>query len=522
MNPTLFTTDSLRKSTASAPVAPALPLNINGRHYIGGQWQADKPNQFSAINAVTFEPLPWLFAECQATELDNACEAAHQAFLIYREKTVQERAALLRQMAQELRAAASDIIAIARQETALTELRLQGELTRTCNQLLMFAEALETQPEGLVVLDKALPERQPPRPQLELTQLPLGPVAVFAASNFPLAFSVAGGDTASALAAGCTVVVKAHSAHPATSDRVMQALVHAIELCEMPKALLSLVQAKNYDISHQLVKHPRIKAMAFTGSFRVGMALKDSIHQRAEPIPCYAELGSLNPQLVLPELALCNATELAQQLVASTTGSGGQLCTKPGLWLLPHTAAAELLLDSAISAMQQVQPQTLLHPGIYKTYQAQTAERALQVKTLASGARADKQAGALLFSCSLNELLATPELWHEIFGPCALVVRYHSLTELAAFIEKLPGQLAATVHGYQAGLPVHQALLTQLEYQVGRIILSQMPTGVEVCASMQHGGPFPSSSDVRSTSVGLAAMQRFLRPLCRQNFPASH
>lgn len=492
---------------------------IRGQHFIAGQWQAEKPNSFSAIDAETFAPLPWLFAECQSTELDNSCEAAHQAFLTYRETTAAARANLLRQMAQALRADATEIISIAMQETALAEGRLQGELNRTCNQLLMFADALEQQPQGAMVQDKALPERQPPRPALELRQLPLGPVAVFAASNFPLAFSVAGGDTAAALAAGCPVVVKAHSAHPATSDRVMQALVHAIEFCHMPRAVLSLVQAKGYDISHRLVKHPRIKAMAFTGSFRVGMALKDSINQRPDPIPCYAELGSLNPQLMLPELPLSSATGLAQQLVASTTGSGGQLCTKPGLWLLPHTAAAELLLDNAISSMQQLPAQTLLHPGIYRTYQTQTSERALQVATLACGRAADKQASAMLFGCSLAQLLATPTLWHEIFGPCALVVRYHSLTELTDFIAQLPGQLAATVHGYQPQLPVHQTLLAQLQYQVGRLILGQMPTGVEVCASMQHGGPFPSSSDVRSTSVGLAAMQRFLRPLCRQNFP---
>lgn len=520
MNQTIFSAKA--PTAANSAQHTKQQFKISGRHFFQGQWQAEKPNSFSAINAVTFEPLPWLFAECQATELNSACEAAHQAFLAYRQTSAVARSGLLRQMAQELRAAASEIVAIAKQETALTELRLQGELNRTCNQLLMFAQALENQPDGQVIRENALPERQPPKPALALHQLPLGPVAVFSASNFPLAFSVAGGDTAAALAAGCSVVVKAHSAHPATSERVMQALAHAVELCQMPAAVLSLVQAKGYDISHQLVKHPRIKAMAFTGSFRVGMALRDSINQRPDPIPCYAELGSLNPQLVLPELPLSSATELGQQLVASTTGSGGQLCTKPGIWLLPHTAAAELLLDSAITALTQVQPQTLLHPGIYKAYQAQIAERATVVKTIATGLTADKQACAQLFSCSLTQLLETPTLWHEIFGPSALVVRYHSQTELSAFIEKLPGQLAATVHGYQANLPVHQALLEQLEYQVGRIILSQMPTGVEVTASMQHGGPFPSSSDVRSTSVGLAAMQRFLRPLCRQNFPGAN
>lgn len=489
-----------------------------GQHYLAGQWQAEVPNFFPAINATTFKPMPWRFAECQDDELKQACQAAAAAFIEYRARSAKDRADFLRQISAQLKENIAELLQITALETALPAARLQGELNRTCLQLEMFANYLESTLQAAVCQQQPDTQSMPPKAALTLTQLPLGPVAVFAASNFPLAFSVAGGDTASALAAGCPVIVKAHSAHPATSEWAMRAIEKAIRICKMPAAVVSLLQAKSYGISHQLVQQPEIKAAAFTGSMRVGMALRQSINQRSDPIPFYAELGSLNPQLILPELSSEVAPALAQQLVASTTGSGGQLCTKPGLWLVPTTAAGEQLLATAIEAISNIPAQSLLHPGIFQSYQTGADHRAEHAALIATGASAERQAQAKLFCCTLSEFQQRPQLQEEIFGPCALVIRYHSLDELEGFVATLPGQLCASLHAFDPAKPQHQQLRQQLAYQVGRLIIGQMPTGVEVCPAMQHGGPFPASTDIRTTSVGLAALQRFLRPLCQQNY----
>jgi alpha-ketoglutaric semialdehyde dehydrogenase len=498
---------------------PKLFNQHTGQHYLAGQWQAEVPEFFPAINATTFEPMPWQFADCQSAELRNACQAAAAAFIEYRARSAQDRADFLRQISAQLKENSAELLHITALETALPAARLQGELNRTCLQLEMFASNLEATLQTAVCQQQANPQSVPPRAALTLTQLPLGPVAVFAASNFPLAFSVAGGDTASALAAGCPVIVKAHSSHPATSEWVMRAIEQAIRICKMPVAVVSLLQAKSYGISHQLVQQPEIKAAAFTGSMRVGMALRQSINQRPDPIPFYAELGSLNPQLILPQLTAEAADALAQQLVASTTGSGGQLCTKPGLWLVPETTAGAQLVATAVAAISQIPAQSLLHPGIFQSYQSNTEHRAEQATLIATGASAERQAQARLYSCTLAEFQQRPELQEEIFGPCALLIRYQHLAELEDFVSTLPGQLCASFHAFDSANPQHQQLRQQLAYQVGRLIMGQMPTGVEVCPSMQHGGPFPASTDLRTTSVGLAALQRFLRPLCQQNYP---
>jgi len=503
------------------PLFQAHPLfkNQTGQHYLAGEWQAAVPDFFPAMNATTFEPMPWRFADCQNDEVIQACQAAAAAFLEYRHRSAKDRAEFLRQISAQLRENSTELLQITAFETALPPARLQGELNRTCLQLEMFANHLEATLQAAVCEQQADPHTVPPKAGLTLTQLPLGPVAVFAASNFPLAFSVAGGDTASALAAGCPVIIKAHSAHPATSEWVMRAIETAIRICHMPAAVVSLLQAKSYSVSHQLVQQPEIKAAAFTGSMRVGMALRQSIHQRPDPIPFYAELGSLNPQLVLPELAPEAATALAQQLVASTTGSGGQLCTKPGLWLVPQTSAGDQLVESAVAAFKLIPAQSLLHPGIYQSYQTNAGHRAEHAALIATGASSERQAQARLYSCSFNEFQQRPQLQEEIFGPCALVIRYHTLAELEEFVATLPGQLCASLHAFDIANPLHQQLRQQLAYHTGRLIVGQMPTGVEVCPAMQHGGPFPASTDLRTTSVGLAALQRFLRPLCQQNYP---
>ena len=491
----------------------------SGQHFFAGQWQAAEPEFFESIHATTFAALPWRFADCQSHEVVNACQAAAAAFVEYRTRSAAERAHFLRQISAQLQINSAELLQITALETALPTTRLQNELHRTCLQLEMFANNLDRTLQTAICQQPANPHSIPPKAALTLTQLPLGPVAVFAASNFPLAFSVAGGDTASALAAGCPVIVKAHSAHPATSEWVMRAIEQAMRICNMPAAVVSLLQAKSYAVSHQLVQQPEIKAAAFTGSMRVGMALRQTINQRPDPIPFYAELGSLNPQLILPEITEEAAIPLAQQLVASTCGSGGQLCTKPGLWLVPHTAAGEQLLAAAMSAFELQSAQTLLHPGILQSFQHHIVHRQQHASSIAAGGVGEKQAQARLFQCSLAQYQQTPALQEEIFGPSALVIRYQSMAELTEFVATLPGQLCASLHAFQPNNEAHQQLRQQLSFHTGRLIIGQMPTGVEVCAAMQHGGPFPASTEVRTTSVGLAAMQRFLRPLCQQNYP---
>ncbi|MBU2277506.1 MAG: aldehyde dehydrogenase family protein, partial [Gammaproteobacteria bacterium] len=401
-------------SSAEAIANTTSEVHLTGQHYLAGQWQAAVTNFFPAINASTFEPLPWQFADCQQDELELACQAATDAFVKYRQRSAQDRAEFLRQISFELKQSSEALWHITALETALPKARLQGELNRTCMQLEMFATYLSTTLDHAIVQQSSDTTSLPPKADLKLTQLPLGPVAVFAASNFPYAFSVAGGDTASALAAGCPVIIKAHSAHPATSEWVMRAIEKAIRKCNMPAAVVSLLQAKSYPLSHQLVQHPAIKAAAFTGSMRVGMALRHSINQRPDPIPFYAELGSLNPQLILPELSHDTVSHLAQHLVTSTTGSGGQLCTKPGLWLVPETDVGENLLTSAVDAMTTVPAQSLLHPGIYQTYQLAATERQHHAQLIAGGMSGERQAQARLYSCSLAEFITNPQLQEEI------------------------------------------------------------------------------------------------------------
>jgi NADP-dependent aldehyde dehydrogenase len=372
-------------------------------------------------------------------------------------------------------------------------------------------------------IDHAEPERKPlPKPDLRRMLVPLGPVAVFGASNFPLAFSVAGGDTASALAAGNPVVVKGHPAHPGTSELVARAVAAAVQETGMPAGLFALVQGQSPLVSLAVVEHPRTKAVGFTGSLRVGRALFDAAARRPEPIPVYAEMGSINPVFVLPGALREQGGELAEGLKQSVTLGTGQFCTNPGLVVGLRDEAFEQFLDKADELFAAAPPGTMLNRGLLRSY-TEGVERLRRFTSRATGAdAADEsrtQAAAYIFSTDAATFLDNQELGEEVFGPSTLVVGCEGMDELRSVAEQLEGALTATIHGTPEDLREYAWLVKALEQKAGRLVFNGFPTGVEVCAAMQHGGPYPATTDARSTSVGTAAIKRFARPLCYQNFP---
>lgn len=493
-------------------------MDITGKSLIDGAWQTtDESMQFKAFYPEQNEFGEDVFFEATSDMVTQACQASYQAFKQYRQLTAQERAIFLNTIAENILALGDELIQVTMRESGLPEQRLQGERMRTVNQLRLFASELESGKQTDIV-EAAQPDRQPlPKPSTRLTHLPVGPVAVFGASNFPYAFSVLGGDTASALAAGCPVVVKGHPAHPVTSELMATAILRAIDSCNLPAGVFALLQASAPQVSHQLVANPNIKAVGFTGSFAVANSLLATIKQRRELIPFYGELGSINPQILLPELINQKAEVLATNLVGSMMMGQGQFCTSPGVWFVPKQQPTFFAQVEEALASQPSAP--LLTPGILASYQRQTkALRQLLPVGLvgANTPEKDHYPVAQVVATDLASFAEIPELQEEVFGPFAVIVEYDDLNAVVEFIEQLPGQLTASIHGNSQEIEANQTLVEALSYRVGRLIYNQMPTGVEVCVSMNHGGPYPSSTDVKSTSVGLEAKQRFVRPICIQ------
>jgi len=497
-------------------------MTLTGKNLIAGEWCGNTENGFSAFHAVNNEPMAQTFADATEQEVEQAIQRAHSAFSSYGKLPANERAKFLRTIGEEILALGDDLVEIASAETGLPSVRIQGERGRTVGQLGLFADLLENG-EYQPVIDTANPERQPlPKPDTRLGYLPLGVVSVFAASNFPLAFSTAGGDTASALAAGCPVVMKAHAAHPGTAELVARAIEKAIQKCGIDAGVFSLIQGKNYAIATQLVTHPLVQAVGFTGSERVGMILQAQINERPSPIPFYGELGSVNPQFVLPSKLAQEGEPLAQALVASLMMGQGQFCTSPGIWALVDSEEYSVFAESAANAIAETEAGVMLTPGIANSYkravnQWKTIE---DVRLLAEGRPGVEHfCQAALFETSYETFAKTPELQEEVFGSCALIVKCRDESELNALIVGLKGNLTASIHAASDDLSLAQSVAQLAVHKVGRLIYNQMPTGVEVCASMNHGGPFPASTDVRTTSVGSEAIKRFQRPICYQNMP---
>lgn len=493
---------------------------LTGKSFLNGQWVETKLNTFQATNPQDNQLLPTHFFEADETTVQRAALSAQKAFQDYKQLTGKQRAQFLKAIGNHLRSLSGAIIEQAMLETALPQQRLSGELARTTNQLALFAQLIETGDWLKPSIDLADPKRQPvPKPDVRLTRVPLGPVAIFGASNFPLAFSVAGGDTASALAAGCPVIIKGHPLHPGTSELVAQAIDQAAQQTGMPTGVFSLLQGSSHQLSHALVKNPAIQAVGFTGSLGAGRALYNVAVNRPQPIPFYGEMGSSNPVFILPNAL---HAQTAKEFITSLVLGAGQFCTNPGLVFILDDDKYTPFTD-ALNQQVSIQPaQAMLSGNIHHHYQHDCDKRKSMssLQTLAVGKPGDSslnQAQVHLFSTTATAFLENPLLENEVFGPAALIVKCQNIEEMYTIAENLTGHLTATIIE-QGDEPTQvKLLLSILQQQVGRIIINGYPTGVEICDSMQHGGPYPAATDNRSTSVGTEAINRFVRPICFQN-----
>ncbi|HET7103986.1 MAG TPA: aldehyde dehydrogenase (NADP(+)) [Terracidiphilus sp.] len=497
-------------------------MELTGRTILGNQRASNDGARFHAFNPATGEALEPAYYSASPAEVDAAAKLAAEAFAGYPRTTGRQRAAYLRRIADGLDAHRDELAGRAHLETALPMPRVLGEVGRTSGQLRLFASVVEEGSWVQARIDPALPERKPmPRADIRSMLRALGPVVVFGASNFPLAFSVAGGDTASALAAGCPVIVKAHPAHPGTSELAGMVIAEAAAAEGLHPGVFSLVFDAGVEAGAALVRHPLVRAVAFTGSLRAGRALMDMAAARPDPIPCFTEMASGNPVFVLPGVLRKAPAELAKTLFGSFTLGAGQFCTKPGIVLVPDAPEGRELLDALKAMVETAEPFTLLTAGIAREYDRATSERAKENPVAAQAAETEAAcgAGAKLFTVCLDEFLGRPELADEIFGPNTLLVHCGGAEEFARAAQSLDGHLTATVLGDEADLAAHGELIRVLEQKAGRLIFNGMPTGVEVGHAMVHGGPYPATSDPRFTSVGSMAIYRFARPVCFQGFP---
>ena len=500
-----------------------MDLELKGTSMIGFTRGGNSGNKFTAFDPSTGDAVEPNFHSAAVDELEHAVSLAADAHFKYGNLSQRKRGKFLRRVADNIEAIGDTLIERASLETSLPNGRFVGERARTCGQLRAFADLLD---EGSWVdarVDHAIPDREPvPKPDVRSMLRPIGPVAVFCASNFPLAYSVAGGDTASALAAGCPVIVNAHTAHPGTAELVGIALSNAVKECGMPEGTFSLLFSSGYEIGQALVKHPMIKAVGFTGSRKGGRALMDIAAARIEPIPVYAEMSSVNPTFILPSAVKERGDAIAAGLHASVTGGVGQFCTKPGLVFVPGGENTDVFISKVRSLVTATEPSSLLTKGIQKAYEDSSRRRESEVQIAAANNKSGLTGFAVnpsIFQTSAVSFLETPDLNEEIFGPTTLLIRSNDHEELLSIARSLEGQLTASVHGTEQDLKEYADLIEILETKVGRLIFNGFSTGVEVCPSMVHGGPYPATSDGRSTAVGTRAIRRFSRFVCYQNFP---
>lgn len=501
-------------------------MELIGRSIIGNSRGKDHGSNLYGLNPATRERLAPAYSPASIDEVNEAAQLAGRAFTKFSRMSGNSKAAFLRAIAKEIEAIADQLVERTTAETGLPAARIQGETARTCHQLRLFADLVE---EGSWVdarIDRADPNRKPlPKVDIRSMHRPIGPVVVFCASNFPMAFSVAGGDTASALAAGNPVIVKAHHAHPGTAELVGNAVIRAANACGMPEGVFSLLYGSGNEIGTALLTHPMVKAGGFTGSRSGGQALMRAAAARPEPIPFYAEMSSINPVVIFPGVLKEKCEALATGLHASVTLGAGQFCTNPGLVLLPSGEATQEFTTRFAELMSSSAPMTMLTPGICEAYEKGVAAHATagSVSTVVNKSVPEDapgcQAGTALFQTSAETFLENRNLSDEVFGPATLFVTHSRREELIEILRNLEGHLTATVHGSESDLLENADILEILEGKVGRLVINGFPTGVEVCHSMVHGGPYPATSDGRSTSVGTRAIYRFTRAVCYQSFP---
>lgn len=498
-------------------------MTLTGHSLIGAASVNGANGVFHGVNARTGAALGPAFGGATTADLERACALAEAAFDIFRETSAEDRAVFLETIGQQIEAIGDELIERCMSETGLPRARLEGERGRTIGQLKLFAAVLRQGDYADARIDPAQPDRKPlPRVDLRLRNIALGPVAVFGASNFPLAFSVAGGDTASALAAGCPVVVKAHSGHPGTSELVGRAIQRAVAQCGLPEGVFSLLFDSGIDIGRALVADRRIKAVGFTGSRAAGVALMKIANAREEPIPVYAEMSAINPVVLLPNALAARGEQIGRQFAAALTLGAGQFCTNPGLVLAVDGEALRTFEHAASVALSDVAAQTMLTPGIHANFCAgvERLAQAPQVERIGNGVQGGAfDAQAALFATDAQTFLANLALRDEVFGPASLIVRCKDLSALHEVLKSIEGQLTVAVHLDAADHDASRTLLPTLERKAGRVLANGFGTGVEVGHAMVHGGPFPATSDARTTSVGSRAIERFLRPVSYQDWP---
>ena len=500
-------------------------MELHGKNLIGGKIVASSnAKTFQGVAAASGEKLTPVFHKATIADADEAMALAEKAFAVYRSQPAEKIADFLNRIAEEILKLGDELIQRTSAETGLPEARLIGERGRTMNQFKMFADLVRDGSWLEATIDRAQPDRKPlPKVDLRRMLVPLGPVVVFGASNFPLAFSVGGGDTASALAAGCPVVVKAHSAHPGASEMVGRAIQAAVEACGMPSGVFAMVHGDGTEIGMRLVQHPATKAVGFTGSHQGGRALFDAACKRPEPIPVFAEMSSTNPVFILPGALKQNGKTIAEGLAQSVTQGVGQFCTNPGLAFGRQSDEWTAFVQRVGELASAVAPGVMLHPGISANFH-KGAEKLQKVAgvSLAGKSSAESTSGraaAMIFNTDAKTFQQQHVLREEVFGPASLLVNCGSTEDLEQIARSLAGQLTATIHGTEADLAEHAGLVAILREKAGRLIFNQFPTGVEVCPAMQHGGPYPATTDSRFTSVGTFAIKRFVRPVSFQNFP---
>ena len=494
-------------------------IQITGKSIIGFSRGNESGTTFTAFNPATGEAVEPNFYSASLDELKEACGLAESARIAFGKVSGKDKAKFLRQIADNIEALGDALIQRATLETGLPNARFVGERGRTCAGLRMFADLVERGDWVDARLDTPNPHREPiPKPDVRSMLRPLGTVAVFCASNFPLAYSVAGGDTASALAAGCPVIVNAHFAHLGVAELVGLAIMEAVKTCGLPEGVFSLIFSKGYEIGQALVKNPHVKAVGFTGSRVGGRALMDIAAARPEPIPVYAEMSSVNPIFILPSAMEKHFETIASGLHASVTLGAGQFCTKPGIVVLPETEETEIFTSKFGDLISYTSKHPLLTEGIRNNFEKLSAAR----KTKISSAENDLQGfdvNASVFQTDAETFLADSSLEAEIFGPTTLLVNSNKREELLEIARKMEGQLTATIHGTPEDLLEYEDLIAILETKVGRLIFNGYPTGVEVGDAMVHGGPYPATSDSRTSAVGTRAIRRFCRFVAFQNFP---
>lgn len=503
-------------------------MTVTGKQLIGGEWVPGAAGTFCGVDPRNGSDLQPAISIASSEQVDETVRMAEAAARIFRRTSPHERAEFLRSCAGQIMALGDALLERIMAETGYPKGRAEGERGRTCGQLNMFADYIEAGDYLDARIDTAQPQRQPaPRPDLRLINQPIGPVVVFGASNFPLAFSAGGGDTASALAAGCPVIVKGHPSHPGTGELIAQALAAAVELAGLPKGTFSYLIDNEHAVGSQLVQAPAVKAVGFTGSLTGGTALIALANARPEPIPVFAEMGSSNPVFLLPHALAQNPGDIAQGFVSSFTLGSGQFCVKPGLVIAVDGAPLQQFISAVKTLVQATPPAVMLNSGICNTFHKTLDQRrdTSGLEVVANGEFPEGRDGFLapvtLYGTTADRVLENPHLLEETFGPASIVIKCRDQADVLKIARQLPGQLTATVHCTPEELGDYDELMDHLTESVGRMVVNGFPTGVEVCHAMMHGGPFPASSDARFTSVGTNAIRRFVRPVCYQNYPAA-